>query len=87
LRHSVVPLRNVRAATVGDALIEFFSYDGIPRIIRSDNHMSYRSEVMQCLRDKLRIQAKFSAPLHFQSHGMIECLNANIGKNSEDVYT
>ena len=42
--------------------------------------MTYRSELMQCLRDKLGIQAKFSAPFHFQSHGMIEGLNANTEK-------
>ena len=42
--------------------------------------MSYRSELMNALRDELGIQAKFSSPLHFISHGRVERLNASVEK-------
>jgi len=33
---------------------------------------SFHSELMDVLRKKLGIESKFSAPLHFESHGMVE---------------
>jgi len=33
---------------------------------------SFHSELMDVLRRKLGIESKFSAPLHFESHGLVE---------------
>ena len=74
----LVALRNVKTETVANALIDFFSYAGVPLHIRSDNHMAYNSELMQCLRNKLGIDARFSSVFHSQSHGIVERLNATI---------
>ena len=74
----LVPLTNLRADTIAEKLIEIFSFTGIPRIIRSDNMASFRSEVMDALRLKLGIEAKYSAPFHFMSHGSVERVNSTI---------
>jgi len=73
-----VPMRNLRAETVADKLIEFFAISGLPRIIRSDNMAGFRSQLMTKLRERLNIQANFSAPFHFQSHGGVERANLTI---------
>ena len=56
----ITPLRSLKAAAVADALIEIFSYTGIPRSIRMDNMPSFRSELMAAVRKRLGIQAKIS---------------------------
>ena len=73
-----LPLPNCKADTIADKLIEFFSSTSIPRVIRSDNMPSFRSEILTALRRKLGIEAKFSAPYHAQSHGAIERTNKTI---------
>jgi len=57
----ITPLRSLKAAAVADALIEIFSYAGIPRSIRMDNMPSFRSELMAAVRKRLGIEAKLSA--------------------------
>ena len=73
-----VPIRNLCADTIADKLIEFFSIGGIPRTIRCDNMAGFRSQLMTKLRKRLGIQANFSEPFHFQSHGAIERANLTL---------
>ena len=40
-------LTNLRADTIANKLIEIFSFTGFPRIIRSDNMSSFKSELME----------------------------------------
>ena len=65
-------MKNLKATTIADALIDQWSWTGIPNVIRSDNMASFHSELMDVLRRKLGIESKFSAPLHFESHGLVE---------------
>jgi len=74
-----VPLTNLRATTIADKLIDFFSFAGIPKVIRSDNMGAFRSEIFSALRERLGIEARFSTPYHFQSHGGIERGNRTLG--------
>ena len=74
----ITPLRSLKAAAVADALIEIFSYTGIPRSIRMDNMPSFRSELMAAVRKRLGIEAKFSAPYHHQSNARVERVHATI---------
>jgi len=69
---NISPLKNLKATTIADALIEQWSWTGVPKILKNDNAASFHSELMNVLRDKLGIEAKFSAPLHFESHGSVE---------------
>ena len=71
-------LTNLRADTIAEKLIEIFSFTGFPKIIRSDNMSSFKSELMEALRFKLGIEAKYSAPFHFMSHGSVERVNLSI---------
>jgi len=66
---NISPLKNLKATTIADALIEQWSWTGVPKILRSDNVASFHSELINVLRKKLGIEAKFSASLHFESHG------------------
>ena len=52
--------------------------DGVPKFLRSNNMASFRSEMMQELRRKLGVEARFSAPLHYCSHGIVERAQATI---------
>ena len=74
----IIPLRNLRAASIADALIDTFAWTGVPKFLRSDNMASFRSEIMQELRRKLGVEARFSAPLHYCSHGIVERVQATI---------
>ena len=70
-------LRNLRAETITDKLIEFFCLYGIPRIIRSDNFATFHSQLLTKVREKLGVDAKFSSPFHFQSHD-VERVNLTV---------
>jgi len=74
-----VPLTNLRARTIADKLIEFFSFTGIPKVIRMDNMAAFQSELFTALRERLVIDARFSEPYHFESHGGVERANRTVG--------
>jgi len=73
-----VPLRNLRAETIADKLVEYFCQYGIARIVRSDNFSTFHSQLITKVREKLGVDAKFSAPFHYQSHGSIERVNLSV---------
>ena len=73
-----IPMRNLKAETIAEGLIEFFSWTGIPKTITCDNMASFRSEIFSALREKLGIEANFSSPWHYISHGKIERTNRTL---------
>ena len=73
-----VQLRNLRSETIADGLISFFCTFGFPRLITSDNMSSFKSDLWTLVRAKLGIDARFSAPWHFMSHGLVERANRSI---------
>ena len=74
----ITPLRSLKAAAIADALIEIWSYTGIPRVVRSDNMPSFCSELMEAVHKKFGVEAKFSAVFYYESHGRIERAQATI---------
>ena len=73
-----IPLSNLRAENIADKLIELFSWVGIPRVIRSDQMPSFKSEVMDAVKKKLGIQSQYAAIYHHISVGGVERVNATI---------
>jgi len=58
-------LKNWKAETIADALLEFFSYTSITKISRCDNTQVFRSEITTKLRNRL-------VSYHHQSYGTVE---------------
>jgi len=75
------PLRTLTAKEIADKLVSFFCLFGLPETIRSNQMTSFTSELWTQVRQRLGINAEFSAPYHYQSHGLIERTNRSI----EDV--
>ena len=75
---TIIPLKDLKAETVAEKLLELCSFSGLPRVIRSDNFASSRGDLMTTLRTKLGIEGKFSAPFHPISHGSVERLNSTV---------
>lgn len=67
-----VPLRNIRARTVIDALIQFFTRYGLPREVQSDRGTNFTSTVFQAVMNELGIEQVTSSAYHPQSQGAIE---------------
>jgi len=76
-----VPLRNLRSKT-----ISFFCTFGFPRLITSDNMSSFKRDLWTQVRAKLGIDARFSAPWHFMSHGLVERANRSIEDILKNTY-
>ena len=73
-----VSLKNLKAETVADELIDFFSYAGFPQCIKADNFQTFKGELFSALHKKLGVEMLFSAPYHSQSHGSIERANKTL---------
>ena len=73
-----VPLKMTQTENVAEALFDMFSRLGIPKVILSDNGRQLISESMKETFRMLGIEQKLSAPLHPQSHGLVERCNQTI---------
>ena len=65
-----IPLRNLRAKTICDKLVEFFCFVGLPKVIRCDQMSSFRSELMTAVCEKFGIDLKYSCAFHSESNPM-----------------
>ena len=59
-----IPLTNIRSETIAEKLIDYFSFVGLPKVVRSDNMSVFKSEVMDVMRQKLGTKAQYSMPWH-----------------------
>ena len=75
-----VPLKSIKTENVAEALFDMFSRLGIPKVILSDNGRQLISDSMKETYKLLGIEQKLSAPLHPQSHGLVERCNQTIQK-------
>ncbi|XP_041461225.1 uncharacterized protein LOC121412478 [Lytechinus variegatus] len=66
------PLRNIKAKTVIDALLVFFTRYGLPQDIQSDRGSNFTSSVFQEVMHQLGIKQVNSSPYHPQSQGALE---------------
>ena len=77
----------LKAETIADKLIEMFCTFGIPHRIHADNQSGFKSELLTAVRSKLGIEMNFSAPFHFQSHGIVERANQTIERMLQKFMT
>nr|XP_054768187.1 protein NYNRIN-like [Lytechinus pictus] len=66
------PLRNIKAKTVIDALLVFFTRYGLPQDIQSDRGSNFTSSVFQEVMNQLGIRQVNSSPYNPQSQGALE---------------
>ncbi|XP_071941068.1 uncharacterized protein [Antedon mediterranea] len=73
-----VPLSNIEAKTVADALILVFKDFGFPSQILSDQGTNFTSRLMKQLSDLLQIEQMTSTPFHQQTNGLVEKFNGTM---------
>lgn len=67
-----VPLRNIKAKTIVEVLLQFFCRVGLPRELQSDRGSNFTSGVFQEVMSELGIVQVASSAYHPQSQGAIE---------------
>ncbi|KAK0144590.1 Retrovirus-related Pol polyprotein from transposon 412 [Merluccius polli] len=67
-----IPLRNIKARTVIEALIGFFSRFGLPKQVQHDRGSNFVSGVFQEVMCELGISQAVSSAYHPQSQGVLE---------------
>ena len=73
-----VPLRNLYAKTICEALLWIFTRTGIPKILVSDNASYNTAELTRELMKRLGVMPRFSTPYHPEGDGLIERYQAVI---------
>ena len=67
-----IPLRNISAKKIIEALIKFFTLMGLPKTLQSDQGSNFMSRIFQQVMHELGIQQRNSSAYHPQSQGAIE---------------
>ena len=67
-----IPLRNIRAPTIIDALTVFFTRYGLPQEVQSDRGSNFTSSLFQAVLHELGITQVTSSAYHPESQGAIE---------------
>ncbi|KAJ8019806.1 hypothetical protein HOLleu_41546 [Holothuria leucospilota] len=67
-----IPLRNIKARTVLQALLKFFTLFGLPKEIQSDQGSNFMSTVFQQMLYELGIDQIKSSAYHPESQGVLE---------------
>ena len=73
-----VPLRNISAKSVAQALFQVISRVGIPKEILTDQGTSFMSRTLQELYGLLRIQSIKTSVYHLQTDGLVERFNRTL---------
>ena len=73
-----VPLRNIDASTVAEALWTLWTRTGIPKVVHSDQGTQFVSGVMRQLHQLLAIKGQTTSPYHAQSNGLVEKFNGTL---------
>lgn len=72
------PLKNVTAQAVADALIEFFSYTGIPDELLCDNGSQFTADLIREMLRLLSVSQLHSTPYHPETNGVVERMNGSL---------
>ena len=67
-----IPLRNIKAPKIIDALVRFFTFVGLPKSIQSDQGSNFMSGIMQQVMFQLGIKQYRSSAYHPESQGVLE---------------
>ena len=73
-----IPLKDITADTVCQALLGIFTKFGFPDTILSDNGTQFKSQITEAFTRMLNITQVFSARYHPQSNGAVERANKTI---------
>ena len=67
-----IPLRNIKAKTIVNALVKFFTFVGLPKSIQSDQGSNFMSGIFQQVMYELGIKQYKSSAYHPESQGALE---------------
>ena len=67
-----VPLRKITARIVSRALLKFFSFVGLPKIVQSDQGTNFTSRIFSQVLKSLQIKHRISSAYHPESQGALE---------------
>ena len=67
-----IPLRNITAKTVVEALVQFFTRYGLPKAVQSDQGSNFMSGLFQEVMYRLGVKQLKSSAYHPQSQGALE---------------
>ncbi|XP_070203545.1 uncharacterized protein [Littorina saxatilis] len=71
-------LKNIRAETVAEALVEMFTRYGVPKEIVTDQGTQFTGEIMQQLTRLLAMKSLRTSPYHPQTNGLCEKFNSTL---------
>ena len=67
-----IPLRNIKADTVVDALLNYFSKFGLPTVIQTDQGTNFKSRIFESKFEQLGVKHVTSTAYHPESQGIVE---------------
>ena len=67
-----IPLRNIKTKSIVKALIKFFTFDGLPKSVQSDQGSNFMSGIFQQVMHELGIKQYRSSAYHPESQGALE---------------
>ena len=73
-----IPLKDINASTVAEALLEIFSRVGLPYKVNSDRGSQFRSEMIREVYRLLDVKQSITTPYHAMGNGDIENFNKTI---------
>ena len=73
-----VPLRNIEASTIADALWNMWTHYGVPNEVLTDRGSQFTSSLMQEVYSLLGIKGLTTTPYHAQGNGLVERFNATL---------
>lgn len=73
-----VPLRDIEASTVAEALINMWSRVGFPKEVLTDQGSQFTSGMMRDVYRMLGIQGITTTPYHAQANGLVERFNGTL---------
>ena len=73
-----VPLKNIEAVTIADALVDIFSRIGVPQEILSDRGSQFTSGLFAEVTKLLSMRQLFTTPYHPAGNGLVERFNGTL---------
>ena len=67
-----IPLRNIKTKSIVKALINFFTFVGLPKLVQSDQGSNFMSGIFQQVMHELGIKQYRSSAYHPESQGALE---------------
>ena len=67
-----IPLRNIKTKSIVKALIKFFTFVGLPKLVQSDQGSNFMSGIFQQVMHELGIKQYRSSAYHPESQGALE---------------